>query len=203
MVSRTVWRAGGLLLAALLVAGCVYSAHSEIVVSRTDIPLDAIYKEIEKLNDMLTLRHDSCFASHRALVERKQGEAQLNLLYRIKDTDIDVEVAVLPQQRVVTVQFDEWMEGSFSRQGRVCYYQLLRVLESVYGKDHLYVVESCKAGKRLGPARPADFCHQISISVPYPTTWPVGTSKNAAVRSALRCKKAKISSRHIHMPGTS
>lgn len=143
----TVWRIGWLLLAGWLVGGCIYSAHSEIVVYRTDIPLDTIRKEIETLNSKLTLRHDSCFASHRAVVERRGGETQLHLLYRILDTDIDVEIEVLPAQSVVSVQFDEWMEGSFSRAGKACYFNLLRALESVYGKDYLYIVESCKSGK--------------------------------------------------------
>ena len=44
---------------------------------------------------------------------------------------------------------------------------------------------------------------QISISVPNSTTCRVGTPKNAAERSALRCRKANTVSRHTHMPGTS
>jgi hypothetical protein len=45
--------------------------------------------------------------------------------------------------------------------------------------------------------------HQISISVPNSTTCLAGTPKNAAERSALRCRKANSDSRHTHMPGMS
>ena len=44
---------------------------------------------------------------------------------------------------------------------------------------------------------------QISISVPNSTTWRAGTSKKAAVRSALRCRNANSDSRQTHIPGMS
>ena len=61
-----------------------------------------------------------------------------------------------------------------------------------------------RPGLRFAPPGYVTFTRpQISISVPNSTTCLVGTPKNAAERSALRCRNANIVSRHTHMPGIS
>ncbi|OGT19875.1 MAG: hypothetical protein A2V90_02085 [Gammaproteobacteria bacterium RBG_16_57_12] len=149
-VTGSAGKARILILAALLLGGCVYSAHSDIVIKRDNVAPQEMIVEAEQLNKRLELRYDGCFASHRATMEKTVEQQQLRLFYRVSNSNVELEVKIEPLQGLVTVTFDEWMEPVFSDFGRRCYTHLLNELENIYGKDYLLVVESCKAGNCLG-----------------------------------------------------
>lgn len=138
-VSRWLLAGAGALL---VLAGCAYSARTEMSVLQVD-PGRALH-EAEALAGDLVRHHDGCFSARNATMTKQVSGDGVSYDFLVRDHGIQLRLTVSALTGEIALALDEWSETRYSQDGAACYRQVVRALQTRYPGERLTILERCK-----------------------------------------------------------